>query len=67
MLPLASPTPQHHAGAGHGGFNRSHRWDSSRIPVIFKRLLRFHQMVGQTNLIACGDDNELLLESRTLN
>ncbi|KAI0341392.1 UNC-50-like protein [Trametopsis cervina] len=41
VLPLASPTPQLH---GHGGLGRTASWDSSRVPVIFRRLTRFHQM-----------------------
>ncbi|KAI0702000.1 UNC-50-like protein [Cytidiella melzeri] len=42
VLPMSSPTPQLHGA--HDGFGRSQNWDSSRVPVIFKRLLRFHQM-----------------------
>lgn len=47
ILPLASPNTPHHSINGPStGISRSPSvgWDSSRVPVMFRRLLRFHQM-----------------------
>lgn len=48
ILPLASPSALHHNFNGvpnNTSRSPTSAWDSSRVPVVFRRILRFQQMV----------------------